>query len=154
VLSSLPAYEGHWRRRSLDVGCKYRHISDANLRNVNHGMDSLTLFVGVAFFHEGGRQRALLPRGAPTFVSVELLEVVLPKVGSTSRSPAGMRTMTALRQFGRTSPYHEAITSITYQQRHRHETCAPIGIGTAGQRVSRIKPMFRAEIQWLASARP
>jgi hypothetical protein len=31
-------------------------------------------------------------------------------------SPARMRTMTALRQFGRTSLHHEAITSITYQR--------------------------------------
>lgn len=38
------------RRRSLDVGCEYHHISNANLGNVNHGMDSLVLFVGVSFF--------------------------------------------------------------------------------------------------------
>jgi hypothetical protein len=39
------------RRRSFDVGCcKYHHISNANLGNVNHGMDSLVLFVGVSFF--------------------------------------------------------------------------------------------------------
>ena len=50
---------------------------------------------------EGGQQRALLTR-RPTFVRVKLLEVVLPKAGSTPRSPARMRTMTALRQFGRT----------------------------------------------------
>jgi hypothetical protein len=37
------------RHRSLDVGCKYHHISNANLGNVNHGMDSLMLFVGVSF---------------------------------------------------------------------------------------------------------
>jgi hypothetical protein len=38
------------RRRSLDVGCKYHHISNANLGKVNRDMDSLTLFVGVSFF--------------------------------------------------------------------------------------------------------
>jgi len=38
------------RRRSFDVGCKYHHISNANLGNVNHGMDSLMLFVGVSLF--------------------------------------------------------------------------------------------------------
>ena len=38
------------RRRSFDVGCKYHHISNANLGNVNHGMDSVMLFVGVSFF--------------------------------------------------------------------------------------------------------
>jgi hypothetical protein len=38
------------RRRSFDVGCKYHHISNANLGNRNHGMDSLMLFVGVSFF--------------------------------------------------------------------------------------------------------
>jgi hypothetical protein len=37
------------RRRSFDIGCKYHHISNANLGNVNHGMDSLMLFVGVSF---------------------------------------------------------------------------------------------------------
>src|SRR5271157_5833536 len=56
---------------------------------------------------ESGQQRALLPRGTRTFVRVGLLEVVLPKAGSTPRSPARMRTMTALRQFGRTSLHHE-----------------------------------------------
>ena len=38
------------RRRSFDIGCKYHHISNANLGNVNHGMDSLMLFAGVSFF--------------------------------------------------------------------------------------------------------
>jgi hypothetical protein len=38
------------RRRSLDGGGKYHHISNANLGNVNGDMDSLTLFVGVSFF--------------------------------------------------------------------------------------------------------
>ena len=38
------------RHRSFDVGCEYHHISNANLGNVNHGMDSLVLFVGVSFF--------------------------------------------------------------------------------------------------------
>jgi hypothetical protein len=38
------------RHRSLDVGCKYHHILNTNLGNVNHGMDSLTLFFGVSFF--------------------------------------------------------------------------------------------------------
>lgn len=37
------------RKRSLDAGFKYHHISNANLGNVNHGMDSLMLFVGVSF---------------------------------------------------------------------------------------------------------
>jgi hypothetical protein len=37
------------RRRSFDIGCKYHHISNANLGNVNHGMDSLMLFAGVSF---------------------------------------------------------------------------------------------------------
>ncbi|MGA7767186.1 MAG: acyloxyacyl hydrolase [Candidatus Sulfotelmatobacter sp.] len=37
-------------RHSFDVGCKYHHISNANLGNVNHGMDSLVLFAGVSFF--------------------------------------------------------------------------------------------------------
>lgn len=36
------------RRRSFDFGCKYHHISNANLGNVNHGMDSLMLFAGVS----------------------------------------------------------------------------------------------------------
>jgi len=62
---------------------------------------------------ESGQKRALLPRGARTFVRVGLLEVVLQKAGSTERSPARMRTMTALWQFGRTSLLHAAITSIT-----------------------------------------
>jgi hypothetical protein len=35
------------RRQSFDLVCKYHHISNANLGNVNHGMDSLMLFVGV-----------------------------------------------------------------------------------------------------------
>jgi hypothetical protein len=67
------------------------------------------------------------------FVRVGLLGVVLPKAGSTPRSPDRMRTMTALRQFGRTGLHHEAITSITYLQQHWHETCAPMGIGRARQ---------------------
>ncbi|HVN20105.1 MAG TPA: acyloxyacyl hydrolase [Dongiaceae bacterium] len=37
------------RRHSFDVGCKYHHISNANLGDVNHGMDSLMLFVGTSF---------------------------------------------------------------------------------------------------------
>lgn len=37
------------RRRSFDLDCKYHHISNANLGDVNHGMDSLMLFVGVSF---------------------------------------------------------------------------------------------------------
>jgi hypothetical protein len=44
---------------------------------------------------------------------VRLLEVVHLEVGSAPRSPARMRTMTALRQFGRTSLHREAISSIT-----------------------------------------
>lgn len=38
------------RKSSFDAGFKYHHISNANLGNVNHGMDSLMLFVGVSFF--------------------------------------------------------------------------------------------------------
>jgi DNA-directed RNA polymerase specialized sigma24 family protein len=44
-----------------------------------------------------------------------------------------MRTMTASWQFGQTNLYHEAITSITYLQQQWHDTCAPMGIGRAGQ---------------------
>ena len=73
--------------------------------------------------------------GARTFVRVKLLEVVSSKGRLYPEVSARMRTMTALRQFGRTSLYHEAITSITYQQQHWHETCAPMGIGRAGQSV-------------------
>jgi hypothetical protein len=59
--------------------------------------------------------------------------------------------MTALRQFGRTSLHHEnnyinhiAAAALAPNVRSK-------GIGRAGQSVSRIKPMFRAKIQWLAS---
>lgn len=37
------------RKRSFDAGFKYHHVSNANLANVNHGMDSAMLFVGVSF---------------------------------------------------------------------------------------------------------
>ena len=47
MLSSLLAHKGDLRRRSLDVGGKYHHIFNANPGNMNHGMDSLTLFAGV-----------------------------------------------------------------------------------------------------------
>ena len=50
MLSSLLAHNGRLRRRSLDVGCRYHHILNANPGNVNRGMDSLTLFAGVSFF--------------------------------------------------------------------------------------------------------
>ncbi|HXJ87130.1 MAG TPA: hypothetical protein VMS18_09965, partial [Candidatus Binatia bacterium] len=56
-----------------------------------------------------------------------------------------------LRQFGRTSLHHEnnyinhiAAAALAPNVRSK-------GIGRAGQSVSRIKPMFRANIQWLAS---
>jgi hypothetical protein len=39
------------RHRSFDIGCEYHHISNANLGNVNHGMDSVMLFAGFSFLH-------------------------------------------------------------------------------------------------------
>ena len=56
---------------------------------------------------ESGQEWALPLRGARTFVRVKLLEVVLPKGGRTLGPPARIRTMTALRQFGRSSFHHE-----------------------------------------------
>ena len=38
------------RHRSIDFGYKYHHISNANRGNINPGMDSHVLFVGVSFF--------------------------------------------------------------------------------------------------------
>jgi hypothetical protein len=59
--------------------------------------------------------------------------------------------MTTLRQFGRTSLHHENndINQIAAAALARNVRSN--GIGRAGQSVSRIKPMFRAQIQWLAS---
>ena len=37
------------RHRSIDFGYKYHHISNANLGNINPGMDSHVVFVGVSF---------------------------------------------------------------------------------------------------------
>jgi opacity protein-like surface antigen len=37
------------KHRSIDLGYKYHHISNANLGNINPGMDSHVLFIGVSF---------------------------------------------------------------------------------------------------------
>jgi hypothetical protein len=37
------------RHHSIDLGYKYHHISNANLGNINPGMDSHVVFVGVSF---------------------------------------------------------------------------------------------------------
>ena len=50
--SPIGAKVNYYRRIEpfLTAGCKYHHISNANLSDVNHGMDSLLTFVGGSFF--------------------------------------------------------------------------------------------------------
>jgi hypothetical protein len=44
-------------RTAIDLGCKYHHISHANLGNQNPGLDSHMLFVGLSLFWERGNGR-------------------------------------------------------------------------------------------------
>ena len=99
---------------------------------------------------ESGQQRSLLPRGARTFVRVGLLEVVLPKgrLYTEDPCPHADNDRIAAIQMNQSPPQGNYINHIAPAVLVRN---VRMGIARAGQSVSRIKPMFGAEIQWLAS---